>query len=114
MGCDGQERGCREGADRPENDDRQGRLAEAAGPDLGATFEEDDEEGDRRDALHVLKRQGGGEPPDEVGGGGCDDEEKSRARNAEPPGDHPDHDREQQSAGAEEDQTPEVENVIHQ
>ena len=84
VGGDADERRRAERAEHPEHADRHGGGAEARQAHAHAAVEEDRDQRQRRDALHVCEREQGREPVGEIRGGGSDDEQQRGCRQADP------------------------------
>ena len=81
--------------------------------DAHAAVEEDRDQRQRRHALDVLEREQAREPVGEVGGDRRDDEEQRGRREPDPGGDDADDDRDRERARDDEDDAPEVDDVVH-
>ena len=81
--------------------------------DAHAAVEEDRDQRERRDPLDVLEREQAREPVGELGGDRGDGQEQRGGRQADPGGDDPDEDRDRQRARDDQDDAPEVDDVVH-
>ena len=97
----------------PSARDGHGGAPEPAQPDLRAAFEQDHDERQRRDPLHVLEREDRREPVDGIRRHRRDDEEDAGRRDREAPGEHADGDREREPGRHDEHELPELEDVVH-
>ena len=82
-------------------------------PDARAAVEEDRDQRERRDPLDVLEREQAREPVGELGGDRGDDQEQRGRRKADPGGEDADEDRDRERPGDDEDDAPEIEDVVH-
>ena len=81
--------------------------------DARAAVEQDRDQRERRDPLDVLEREQAREPVGELGRDRGDDQEQRGRRQADPGGEDPDEDRDRQGPGDDEDDPPEIEDVVH-
>ena len=82
-------------------------------PDARAAVEEDRDQRERGDPLDVLEREQAREPVGELGGDRRDGQQQRRRGEADPGGDDPNQDRDRERPGDDQDDPPEIEDVVH-
>ena len=110
---DSDERGGRERPDDAENGDRHRSGAELLQADARASVEEDRDQRERRHPLDVLEREQAREPIGDLGGDRSDDQEQCGGGQPDPGGEDPDEDRDRQGPGDDQDDAPEIEDIVH-
>ena len=102
-----------EGSDDAEDRDRHGGGAEPAQADARAAVEEDRDQGERGDPLDVLEREQARQPVGELGGDRRDGQQQRGRGEADPGGEDSNEDRDRQGPGDDQDDPPEIEDVVH-
>ncbi len=113
MRRDGEEAGGGERADDTQRDDRYRGLSKAAEPDAQAAFEQNHDESDRRDPLHVLERDHGREAVTHVRRERGENEQWRRRRDVEAGCPEPDADGEGKPGRDDQDRRSELGQLVH-